>query len=86
MNNRLKHGQQLAKLRQDATKLTWGKQFAFTMLILHDKFGFTPDQLEEYADHLHDYLDLYANKYVTLPEIAQIVKEETGIDIGGMIA
>lgn len=64
---------------------TWKLQFCLTFLILHDKFNFNADMLEQYAEELQMSLDTYHQRYFSLADLASTVKEETGIDISSMV-
>lgn len=55
------------------------------MLTLRDKFGFTSKQLEDFTGALNTCLEDYLDHRFTANDIADVVKEETGIDIHGMV-
>ena len=60
---------------------------AFTLLlgmpviVLHDKHGFQPDRLESFVSDILSLYDSYEKGYVTLDDIRQTLKDETGIEV-----
>lgn len=73
------------KLRKDLVDRTWAIEFYLSYLVLRDEFDFNADQLEKYADKLSDALvDCSAQRFST-DDIAQMVLDETGIDITKMM-
>ncbi len=60
---------------------------AFTLLlgmpvmVLHDKYGFQPDQLEAFVSDILSLYDSYEKGYVTLDDIRQTLKDETGVEV-----
>ena len=60
---------------------------AFTLLlgmpvmVLHDKHGFQLDQLEAFVSDILSLYDSYEKGYVTLDDIRQTLKDETGVEV-----
>ena len=60
---------------------------AFTLLlgipvmVLHDKNGFQPDQLEAFVSDILSLYDSYEKGYIELNDIRQTLKDETGVEL-----
>lgn len=75
----------IERIKQEQTKKA--VDVAFTLLlgipimVLNDKYGFNPEQLQSVTD---DMLDLYASYdqgYLTLEDIHKTLREETGVSV-----
>lgn len=53
----------------------------FNMWVLRTKYGFGPKRLKEFMEFYNDLLDSYNKGYISLPDIAQQLEKETGINI-----
>lgn len=69
----------------DKIRDTWGLEYCLTVLTLHDIFDFTPDDIEKFSEGLNSYLEDYLAHRFKQNDIADIVEEETGINIHGMV-
>lgn len=64
---------------------TWAIEFYLSYLVLRDDFNFTPEQLEEYAEKLSAALKDCNDGRFSTSDIAEVIKQETGIDISKMM-
>jgi hypothetical protein len=53
------------------------------LYILHNKFGFGEKRLSKFVKEFEEQLDCYNKGYVTLDDIKQSLKEDTGIEVLG---
>ncbi|MCF8018170.1 MAG: hypothetical protein K9L62_02105 [Vallitaleaceae bacterium] len=51
------------------------------LLVLNDKFDFTEEQLDKFIDELSNLLDSHNKEYVTIGDICNVLKDETGITV-----
>lgn len=77
--------QQLLKSKQAGMEVgvtTTVQQYSAVLLLcLKDKFGFTPEQLQDVALHINETFDCINEGYLSLNDITQVLKEEDGIDV-----
>lgn len=52
---------------------------ALTVTVLHDEFGFGSTRLDRYRDRFNTIASCIADKYVTFDDLAQMIKDETGV-------
>lgn len=73
------------RMKRDASREAADKAFLLMLglpvMALHDKFGFGPIRCERFTDAVLELYDSFEKGYVTLDDIHQTLKEETGITI-----
>ena len=53
-----------------------------TLMVLHDKFDFTQDQIQEFTNAYQAELDAYNQGYVeSVKDFTEVLKNECGIEI-----
>lgn len=53
-----------------------------SLMVLHDKFDFTPDQLDDFLTEYQKQLDAFNTGYVEdVNDFTKVLKEECGIEI-----
>lgn len=53
-----------------------------SLMVLHDKFDFTPEQLDDFLTEYYKQLDSYNTGYVeSVEDFRTVLKEECGIEI-----
>lgn len=53
-----------------------------SLMVLHDKFDFTPEQLDDFLTEHYKQLDSYNTGYVeSVEDFRTVLKEECGIEI-----
>ena len=53
-----------------------------SLMVLHDKFDFTPEQLDDFLTEYYKQLDAYNTGYVeSVEDFRTVLKEECGIEI-----
>ena len=53
-----------------------------SLMVLHDKFDFTPDQLDKFLTEYKKQLEAYDSGYVeSVNDFTTVLKEECGIEI-----
>lgn len=53
-----------------------------SLMVLHDKFDFTPDQLDKFLTEYKKQLDAYNEGYIEdVNDFRNVMKEECGIEI-----
>lgn len=70
--------------RRDADKLISASFSAFLLLgcmALRDEFDFGKVRMERFVDKMHDLLDSYNRGYISVRDLHDTIKEETGIDV-----
>lgn len=77
--------QQIRKLKEDAVKEASEKAFVamlgLPLLTLRDEFDFEKDGLERFMDRLLLKYECFDKGYVSLEDLKQVIKEETGVEI-----
>lgn len=75
----------LDKIKLDASKDAAEKAFllmlALPVMILHDKFGFGAVRCERFTDAVLDLYDSFEKGLVSLEDITNTLKEESGITV-----
>lgn len=51
------------------------------VMVLRDKYGFGSKRLSDFMEYTIDLFDSFIKEYVTLEDLINTVKEETGVDI-----
>lgn len=51
------------------------------LLVLRDKYGFGKKRLGDFTEYLIDEIKALESGYVSLDDIAKVIKDETGIEI-----
>ena len=64
-----------------AFKQGYMTKLALALLLLHDKFDFTEEQLNSFVDHSGELLDSVGDGLLTFDDIIKTLKEETGIEL-----
>jgi len=79
---------QIAKLKQDATDEAISTAFILMLglpiMVLNDKFSKIyrkENRLENFMDELLELYDSFNKGYLTLDDILETIKEETGVDV-----
>lgn len=84
-NNRQVPAQQRrVKNRRDADKLIHSSYTAFLLLgimELRTKFDFGSARIERWIDEINDLKESYEKGYISVQDLQQTIKEETGIEI-----
>lgn len=84
-NNRQVPAQQRrVKNRRDADKLIHSSYTAFLLLgimALMTKFDFGSARIERWIDEINDLKESYEKGYISVQDLQQTIKEETGIEI-----
>ena len=76
---------QIQQIKTDAVREATSN--AFTLLLglplitLHDKFGFGKVRLERFMDELLKQYESFDAGYITLNDLIETIKEETGVSI-----
>lgn len=53
-----------------------------SLMVLHDKFDFTPEQLDDFLTEYRKQLDAYNTGYVeSVEDFRSVLKEECGIEV-----
>ena len=53
-----------------------------SLMVLHDKFDFTPEQLDDFLTEYQKQLDAYKRGYVeSVNDFTDVLKEECGIEL-----
>lgn len=53
-----------------------------SLMVLHDKFDFTPEQLDDFLTEYQKQLDAYNSGYVeSVEDFITVLKEECGIEV-----
>lgn len=53
-----------------------------SLMVLHDKFNFTPEQLDDFLTEYQKQLDAYNSGYVeSVNDFKKVLKEECGIEL-----
>lgn len=55
-----------------------------SVMALRDKFDFGTKRLETFLDKVQDLLDSYDRGYMSVTDMVQIIKDETGIEMMDM--
>ena len=51
------------------------------VMVLRDKYGFGSKRLDAFMEYTIDLFDSFVKEYITLEDLINTVKEETGVDI-----
>lgn len=77
-------------MKEEATakgcKLAFNLMLAFPAMVIHDKYGLLmkkEGRVGRFVDLCMDQYKCYEEGYVTLKELAQILKDEAGVEIKG---
>lgn len=76
--------QRRVKNRRDADKLIHSSYTAFLLLgimALRNKFDFGSARIERWIDEINDLKESYEKGYISVQDLQQTIKEETGIEI-----
>ena len=82
--NNKKVSNPIVRNRREADQLINGAYKAFMLLglmALRDEFDFGNKRLSRFVDKMHDLLDSYNRGYISVLDLHDTIKEETGIDI-----
>lgn len=53
-----------------------------SLMVLHDKFNFTPEQLDDFLTEYQKQLDAYNSGYVeSVEDFSTVLKDECGIEV-----
>ena len=55
--------------------------YASTLLILHDKYEFTPEQCKEFLEEVSNQVECIMEKRVNYEDIKKVISDELGINI-----
>lgn len=79
--------QQISKIKADAGKEASEKAFVamlgLPLLALRDEFDFGQEKLERFMDKLISEYECFDQGYVSLEDLKQVIKEETGLQVLG---
>ncbi len=70
---------ELEKVKRNATDTAVKITHLFPIWILRTKYGFGEKRLREFMEQYAELLDAFNKDYVSLPDIAKQLEEETGI-------
>lgn len=83
-NKQVPAQQRRVKNRRDADNLIRSSYTGFLLLgimALRNKFDFGGARLERWIDEINELKDSYEKGYITVKNLQQTIKEETGIEI-----
>lgn len=83
-NNRVRLNAGRVANRRDADNLISGAYSAFHLLgimALRDEYGFGTVRLERWLDKMKDLLDSYNRGYISVADLHDTIKAETGIEV-----
>ncbi len=83
-NRKVPMQQRRVKNRRDADKLIHSSYTAFLLLgimALRNKFDFGSARIERWIDEINDLRESYEKGYISVQDLQQTIKEETGIEI-----
>lgn len=83
-NRKVPMQQRRVKNRRDADKLIHSSYTAFLLLgimELRNKFDFGSARIERWIDEINDLRESYEKGYISVQDLQQTIKEETGIEI-----
>jgi hypothetical protein len=83
-NRKVPMQQRRVKNRRDADKLIHSSYTAFLLLgimALRNKFDFGSARIERWIDEINDLKESYEKGYISVQDLQQTIKEETGIEI-----
>lgn len=60
---------------------TIGVITALSEMVLRDKFGFGATRLNRFKDYMNDLADSIDKDYLTVDDVINVIKEETGVDL-----
>lgn len=73
------------RIKQEAAKQAAEHVLALTLglpvMVLHDKWGFGAQRCERFVDQLADLYQSYVEGYISLDDIRDTLREETGCEI-----
>ena len=69
----------LDKIKKQATQEVFELLLAIPVSVLFDKFGFTPEQLEDFAERVLYLFDSFQRGYVSIEGLRETLAEEAGI-------
>ncbi len=67
------------KIKKQATQEVFELLLAVPVSVLFDKFGFTPEQLEDFAERVLYLFDSFQRGYVSIESLRETLAEEAGI-------
>lgn len=67
------------KIKKQATQEVFELLLAVPVSVLFDKFGFTPEQLEDFAERVLYLFDSYQQGYIKIEDLQEILWQEAGI-------
>lgn len=82
-NNKIQFQQNRLRNRRDADNLintSWKVFLILGLFALHDDFGFGKKRLEMFVAKVVDLLDSYDKGYISIDDLYDTLKKETGID------
>lgn len=70
-------------VEQDKLIAAAGKaNLIISLMVLHDKFDFTPEQLDDFLTEYQKQLDAYNSGYVeSVEDFRSVLKDECGIEV-----
>jgi hypothetical protein len=75
----------IKKIKDEAMTEAIDKAFILMLglpvMVLHDKFGFGAKRLERLTDEVLELYDSYNKGFLTLDDIMNTLKEETGLEL-----
>jgi hypothetical protein len=63
---------------REAVEQAWLLMLGLPVMVLHDKDGYGETRLNRFLDHVLDLYDSYEKGYLTLNDIREALKAETG--------
>lgn len=72
---------ELAKIREEEAEKIFAKQLYLSLIVLHDKFDFTKEQMKKYLQEMLYLYESVDRQFCSMEDVAQAVKDETGIDL-----
>ncbi|MBU5669603.1 hypothetical protein KQI68_07090 [Peptoniphilus sp. MSJ-1] len=69
------------KATTEAINFAFKQMILISMMVLRDYYGFGAKRLEDFAEYSSGMLDSYNKGYLSLDDMQQTIKEETGIKI-----
>lgn len=66
---------------KEAVESAWVLMLGLPVMVLTDKNGFTPEQVDKFIDDVMALHDSYDKGYLTLADVHNALKEEAGVRI-----
>lgn len=75
---------QRSQMQREVTERSILILIGLSLIVLRDKYGFGKKRLEAFADEFLKQMKCVENGAVTLEELHEIIKKETGMEVGSI--